>query len=158
MTSRTSTPSADNLRDTIKDAGALLAGRRVFDFARGWDGSHPLDVPVFVVSHSVPAGWPRPDVPFTFVTTGVADAVAAASAAAGDKVVAVAGANVAQQCLNLGLLDEVHVDLVPVLLGRGIRFFDHLEDAPVMLDDPSVVEGRRVTHLRYRVSAAVVDE
>ena len=151
MRSRTSTASADSLRDTIEQAGALVAGRRVFDAARGWDGSHPLDVPVFVVTHSVPAGWPRPDAPFTFITTGVADAVDAASAAAGDGVVAVNGPKVVQQCLNLGILQEIHVDLVPVLLGEGIPFFDHLRHPPVLLEDPSVVQGRRVTHLRYRM-------
>ena len=64
----------------------------------------------------------------------------------------VAGPNIAQQCLNAGLLDEIHIDLVPVLLGKGIRFFDHQTDPLVILDDPVVVVGRRVTHLRYRIA------
>ncbi len=152
MVSRTSAASAQNLRETIDAAGALVAGRRVFDYTQGWNGSHPLDVPVFVVTHSVPEGWPRADAPFTFVTTGVADAVAEASAAAGDKVVGVNGPKVAQQCLELGLLHEIHVDLVPVLLGEGIPFFDHVHHGPVLLTDPQVTEGQRVTHLRYRVA------
>ena len=57
----------------------------------------------------------------------------------------------AQQALNAGLLDEVHIDLVPVLLGEGIPFFDRLRTSPVLLDDPVVVHGERVTHLTYRV-------
>jgi dihydrofolate reductase len=110
-----------------------------------------VHVPVFVVSHTVPDGWPRDDAPFTFVTEGVEVAVAQAKRVAGEKSVGVAGPNIAQQCLNLGLLDEVRVELVPVLLGEGIRFFDHVQHAPVMFDDPTVVQGERVTHLRYRV-------
>lgn len=109
-------------------------------------------LPVFVVSHSIPDGWPRDDAPFTFVADGVARAVAQAKQVAGERYVGVAGPNVVQQCLNLGLLDEVRIELVPVLLGEGIRFFDNVEHPPVMFDDPEVIEGRRVTHLRYRLA------
>jgi dihydrofolate reductase len=66
--------------------------------------------------------------------------------------VGVAGPNIVQQALNLGLVDEIGIDLVPVVLGNGIRFFDNIANAPVRLDNPSVVEGDRVTHLRYRVA------
>lgn len=151
MVSHTTPASAGYLREVIDGAGALLAGRRLFDHTGGWGGSHPLGVPVFVVSHSVPDGWPRDDAPFTFVTDGVESAVAQAKEVAGDKIVGVGGPNVAQQCLDAGLIDEVHIQLVPVLLGEGIRFFDGVHGAPVALDDPTVIEGRRVTHLRYRV-------
>ncbi len=152
MVSRTSAASAGYLRDTIEHAGALVVGRRIFDYTNGWGGSHPLNVPVFVVSHSVPAGWPRADAPFTFVTNGgVARAVANAKAVAGEKFVGVAGPNIAQQCLDAGLLDEVRIELVPVLLGQGIRFFDEPREWPVTLEDPDVIVGTRVTHLRFRV-------
>ncbi len=106
--------------------GALISGRRLFDITGGWNGNHPMGVPVFVVSHAVPDGWPRRDARFTFVTDGVESAVARAKATAGARAVAVASANVAQQCLKAGLIDEIRVDLVPVLLGEGIRFFDSL--------------------------------
>jgi dihydrofolate reductase len=92
-----------------------------------------------------------PDSPFTFVTSGVAGAVAQAKAA-GLGGVGVCGPNIAQQCLSLGLLDEVRVDLVPVLLGKGIRYFDNLGDTSVELDRTEVVEGDGVTHLRFRVT------
>jgi dihydrofolate reductase len=106
---------------------------------------------VFVVTHNPPADWPRGNTPFTFVTEGVEAAVAQAKAAAGEKIVAISGADVAQQCLNAGLLDGIAVDLVPVLLGRGIRWFDNIANAPVTLDDPELTGGRGVTHLYYSV-------
>jgi dihydrofolate reductase len=150
---RTSEASARYLRDSLERVGALVAGRRLFDIGGWGDHGHPFGVPVFVVTHSVPEGWPREDapVPFTFVTDGVERAVEQAKATVGDGVVGVAGPNVAQQCLNAGLLDEVRVDLVPVLLGQGIRYFDNLSDAPVALEGPRVIQGTGVTHLIYRV-------
>jgi dihydrofolate reductase len=154
MVSHTTPTSAAYLLDTIKGAGALVVGRRIFDYTHGWEGSHPLGVPVFVVSHSVPAGWPRDDAPFRFVQDGIESAVAQAKAVAGDKTVGVAGPAIAQQCINAGLLDEVHIELVPVLLGHGIRFFDHLQ-RPVVFDDPTIIVGRRVIHLVYRVHSSV---
>jgi len=149
----TSEPSARELREAIASVGALVCGRRLFDHTRGWDGSHPMGAPVFVVTHTIPSGWPRQDTPtsFTFVTDGLESALAQAKAAAGGKTVAVASASIAQQCLNAGLLDEVAVDLVPVLLGEGIRFFGNLTDTPVHLENPRVIEGTGVTHLRYSV-------
>lgn len=152
MVSRVSPASAAYLTELIEGSGALVVGRRIFDYTNGWDGAHPLGLPVFVVSHSIPDGWPRDDAPFTFVPDGVASAVAQAKQVAGEKYVGVAGPNVVQQCLNLGLLDEVRIELVPVLLGEGIRFFDNVQHPPVMFDDPEVIEGRRVTHLRYRLA------
>lgn len=152
LTFQFSEASAQNFRETLEGLGALIAGRRLFDVAGGWGGRHPADVPVFVVTHTVPEGWPRADAPFTFVTDGVESAVAQAKALAGNRAVAVASANVAQQCLNAGLLDEIQVDLIPVLLGKGIRFFDNLTGAPIKLEGPRVVEGTGVTHLAYRVT------
>ncbi len=150
-TFRTSEASAGHLRDALTSVGALISGRRLFDITGGWNGNHPMGVPVFVVSHAVPDGWPRRDARFTFVTDGVQSAVARAKAAAGARAVAVASANVAQQCLKAGLVDEIRVDLVPVLLGEGIRFFDNLGGNPVKLAGPAVIEGTGVTHLYYRV-------
>jgi dihydrofolate reductase len=148
---RVSEASAAYLRDGFASVRALIVGRRGFDHTNGWGGRHTMDVPVFVVTHRPPPeDWPE-GAPFTFVSEGIESAVAQAQAVAGDGVVAVAGASVAQQCLEAGLLDEIAVELVPVLLGRGIRFFDDVAGAPAMLGDPRVVEGTGVTHLRYRV-------
>jgi dihydrofolate reductase len=150
-TFRTSDASAGYLREIMERIGAIVTGRRLFDVAGGWGGNHPWGVPVFVVTHSVPDGWPRDDAPFTFVTDGVESAVEQAKAAAGERSVSVAGPNIAQQCLDAGLLDEIIVSLVPVLLGQGIPFFANLGRFPVELEDPRVIEGTRVTHLYYRV-------
>jgi dihydrofolate reductase len=97
--------------------GAFVTGRRTFDIANGWNGSPPLGVPTFVVTHTVLQEWDYEGSPFTCVTKGVESAVKQAKAVAGDKGVAVSAASIAQQCIRLGLLDEIHVDLVPVLLG-----------------------------------------
>ena len=143
--------SAAHLRQAFDSVGALVCGRRLFDHTQGWGGSHPVGAPIFVVTHSVPEDWPHPDAPLTFVTDGLESAIAQAKAVAGGKIVAIASANIAQQCLDAGLLDEIVVSLVPVLLGEGIPFFTNLKSAPVRLDGPTVVEGTGVTHLTYRV-------
>ena len=143
---------AEYFRNLIEVTGALVCGRKLFDFTDGWGGTHPLDKPLVVVTHSVPEGWPREGSPFTFVTDGIESAIEQAKALAGDKMVAVNGGTIASQCLDAGLLDEIWVDLVPVLLGAGTRFFDQLEGAPFELEGPiSVVEDTDVSHLRYRV-------
>ena len=110
------------------------------------------DVPIVVVTHQVPKDWvdAHPDAPFSFVTDGVQAAIAKAQELAGDKVVAVTGGTIARQCLDLGLLDEVAIDLVPVVMGRGRPFFGDLSPADRPLGDPTAcVQGDRVTHLLF---------
>jgi dihydrofolate reductase len=144
--------SAAHVRELIDLTGVLVVGRKLFDQTGGWDGTHPLGKPVVVVTHSVPDGWPRADAPFTFVTDGISSAIEQASAIAGDKAVGVNGGTIARQCLELGLLDEIWVDLVPVLLGGGTPFFDQLTNIPVELEGPyEVTPATDVTHLKYRV-------
>jgi len=152
MTFLVSEPSAEHLKGLIAELGAMLTGRRTFEAADGWGGQHAWG-PAFVVTHDVPEGWPRPGSTVEFVTDGIESAVARAKAAAGSKSVSVHGADTIQQCLNAGLLDEIQVDLAAVLLGDGVRLFDHLADTPVVLGDPKVVDGVGVTHLRYPVQA-----
>jgi dihydrofolate reductase len=152
MTFQVSPPSADHLRGLMAEVGAMLTGRRTFERADGWGGQHPWDIPAFVVTHHVPDGWPRPGSTVQFVTDGIESAVARAKAAAASKsVVAVHGAQTIQQLLDAGLLDEIHIDLAAVLLGSGVRLFDHLANTPVVLGNPTVVAGVGVTHLRYPV-------
>jgi dihydrofolate reductase len=134
--------------------GAIIVGRTLFDVTDGWGGRHTMDAPVVVVTHEVPIEWVRahPDAPFTFVSEGVAEAVAAAQEIAGDKTVAVAAGTIARQCLELGLLDEVAVDLVPVVMGEGKPYFGAMGLTDVMLDNPTVcIRGDRVTHLLFPV-------
>jgi dihydrofolate reductase len=151
-----SRPSAEYWRGWVSQLGALVCGRTLFDFTDGWGGRHTMDVPVVVVTHEVPTGWvdAHPDAPFTFVTTGVEDAVAKAQEIAGDRVVAITAGTIARQCLELGLLDEVAVDLVPVVMGQGRPFFGPLALEDVPLGDPTVcIQGDRVTHLVFPVLA-----
>jgi dihydrofolate reductase len=151
MVFKTDPVSAELIRESFYTYGASVTGRRTFDIANAWGGKDPYGVPSFIVSHSVPAEWSGADSPFTFVTDGVASAIAQAQAAAGHKDVGVAAASIAQQCLKLGLLDEIRIHLAPILLGQGIRLFDHFGAAPVELEATRVVAAPGVTHLTFRV-------
>lgn len=152
MTFRTSAASARHLRDLGESLGALLVGRHLFDMMNGWGGRHPMDLTTVVLTHRPPEDRPMEDKNFVFVTGGIEAAVARAREIAGDKDVGVNGGQMARQCLDAGLLDEVHIDLVPVLLGGGTPFFSELRTKPVQLEGPiSVVEGTGVTHIRYAV-------
>lgn len=150
MTFRVSAPSAGHLRALWSELGAVLTGRRTFEVADGWGGNHAWG-PAFVVTHRVPDGWPRPDSTVHFVTDGIESAVRQARAAADGKSVGVHGADTIQQLLNAGLLDELHIDVAAVLLGSGVRLFDHLAATPAILGNPRVIAGVGVTHLRYPV-------
>src|SRR5689334_23897601 len=150
MTFKVSEPSAEHLRALWSELGAVLTGRRTFDRAGGWGGNHAWG-PAFVLTHDIPAGWPRPNSTVHFVTDGLESAVRQAKAAAAGKAVGVHGADTIQQLLNAGLLDELSVDIAAVLLGAGIRLFERLEGAPAFLGDPTVIAGVGVTHLRYPV-------
>ena len=150
MTFRVSEASAEHIRSLWTELGAVLTGRRTFDVAHGWNGNHGWG-PAFVLTHHVPDGWPRPGSTVHFVTDGLESAVNQAKAAAAGKNVGVHGADTIQQLLNAGLLDELSIDIAPVLLGDGVRLFDRLAGTPATLGNPSVIAGVGVTHLRYPV-------
>jgi dihydrofolate reductase len=104
-----------------------------------------------VVTHEPPTDWPFPDAPYTFVN-GIEDTIAQAKEHAGDRDVSVTGGNLTGQAIAAGLVDEIAYNLAPVLFGTGHKFFGDYVGPQVLLDDPRVVEGDRVTHLHYRVS------
>ena len=154
MTFHMTTQSARYWRAWMDSVGAIVVGRTLFDFTDGWGGRHTMGAPVVVVTHEVPTDWVQahPDASLTFVTEGVEAAIAAAQDIAGDKVVAVAAGTIARQCLELGLLDEVAIDLVPVVMGTGRPYFGEMGITDVMLGDPTVnLQGDRVTHLVFPV-------
>jgi dihydrofolate reductase len=151
MTFKVSSQSAEMLRGAFSSIGAIVTGRRTFDITNGWGGRHPLDVPIVVLTHIVPDGWDYEGSPFTFVTDGVESAVEQAREVAGEKDVAVGAASLVQQCLKAGLLDEVHVDIVPVLLGGGVRMFDNLGPEHIELERTQIIEAPDVTHMTFRV-------
>jgi dihydrofolate reductase len=106
---------------------------------------------MIIVTHRVPQEWVYEGSPFLFITDGVASAVAQAKQIAGDKNIGIGGSTITQQCLQAGLLDEIHIELASILLGEGIRLFDNLGPEPIELEKIAVVEGAGVTHLQYRV-------
>jgi dihydrofolate reductase len=133
------------------DCGAIITGRRTFDIAGGWGGHHPLGAPFFLLTHHPPEHSVGPGTGGTVVTGGIESALAQARAVAGKRDIAVCAADMAQQYLRAGLLDEIHVDLVPVLLGGDVRLFANLEGRRFDLECTRVVRSDGVTHLRYRV-------
>lgn len=143
--------TADYLDSVWPDVRAEVVGRHLFDIVNGWDGRPPVGERVFVVTHEAPTDWPFAGAPFTFVTGGLASAVEQASSFAGDGIVHLTGGDLCGQALAAGLVDEISLHVAPVVLGRGIRFFGDFAGPELMLDNPRVVEGDRVTHLHYRV-------
>jgi dihydrofolate reductase len=144
--------SAAYWREWTTSLGALVVGRRLFDITNGWGGRHPIGVPVVVVTHDPPVDWDFPDAALEFETGGVAAAIDRARRIAAGRNVGVAAGTIARQCLELGLLDEVAIDLVPEVLGVGKPYFGELASGAVALGEPSIViHGRRVTHLRFPV-------
>lgn len=144
--------STAHYRQILDATGALIVGRHLFDMTNAWGGQHPMGVPVVVLTHRPPDEPPDGTGEFHFVSDGIERAVATAAELAGDKVVGVNGGTIAIQCLNAGLLDEIWIDLVPVLMGEGTPFFSGLVGAPLRLEDPVVRESHSVTHLRYRIT------
>ena len=156
-------PDDDVIADAVERAGATIMGRRMFSSgagpweddpkANGWWGDEPpFHHPVFVLTHHPREPLELKGTTFTFVTDGIQAAVEQARAAAGAKDVHVAGgANVIQQYLNAGLLDELELHVVPLLLGGGVRLLDQVGDAPIGLELDRVAGSPHVTHLRYRV-------
>ncbi len=134
--------------DELMATGAVIAGRRTFEFAGGWAGDHHDGVPIFVLTRAAPAE--PPPGPARYVTD-IASGVARAKAAAGGRDILLHGAATAQECLRAGLLDEMELQLVPVLMGRGRRLFADLPPEHVELDLVRALDGPGVQHLRYRV-------
>jgi dihydrofolate reductase len=138
--------------DEAMATGAVITGRRTFDHAGGWAGDHHDGVPIFVLTHATPAE-PAPG-HARYVTDGIESCVAQARAAAGDRDILLHGAATAQECLRAGLLDEMELQLVPVLLGQGRRLFADLPPDHVELELVRALDGPGVQHLRYRVRSA----
>lgn len=137
--------------EMFASAGASLSGRRTYDIAGGWNGTHPVNaIPVVVLTHHAPKNPPQGRSKFTF-TDDLEKAVRVAKEAAGDKDVGVAGASVAQQCLKAGLVDEIYIHIAPMLLGDGVRLFEHLGDDSIELEFLNAITTPEATHLRYRV-------
>ncbi|MFC9894602.1 dihydrofolate reductase family protein [Nocardia sp. NPDC127579] len=151
LTYRTSEATARYLRELQEQVGACVVGRKQFDLTAGWNGRHPSGVPVFVVTHRPPpTGWTA-TTPFTFVEDGVEHAIARAREVAGHRDVGVGPGGTVADALRAGLLDELRMDVVPIVLGGGTPMLTGLGDAaPIGFEQAEIIEGIGVTHLIYR--------
>ena len=145
--------SAGYWTEWLSELGCLVVGRLLFDITDGWKGEHPLGVPFVVLTHDMPTDWAHAHTGNAhFVTDGIEAAIAKAQDLAGGMSVGVAAGTVAGQAIAAGLLDEVAIDLVPVVLGAGHPYFADVQPDAVRLGDPTtVVRSTRVTHLRFPV-------
>lgn len=147
---RVSSASAEYVRPMWQEIGTIVMGRHMFDLMNGWEGQPPTGDHVVVVSHRPkPEGW-HPEASYHFVDD-VKPAIDKAQELAGERTVAVNAGEVGGQILAAGLVDEVAIDVVPVVFGSGKRYFGSI-DGQHLLEDPHVViQGGRVLHLRFRV-------
>lgn len=149
-----STRNKELIDDLITTTGAIIMGRRSYDMGDEYDGfvDNPYQVPHFVITHNPPTSVAKGTTQFIFVTDGIKNLVSKAKDLADTKnVIFGGGANVAQQLLKAGLLDEIHIHLVPILLGEGISLWDDLGIEPIQLENIQVIETKDVTHLKFRI-------
>jgi dihydrofolate reductase len=147
---KVSKKSAKLLKKSFKNYGAGIWGRRTFDIAHAW-GGHPPGAPAFIVTHNVPQEWVKDGSPFIFVTDGVESAIRQARQAAREKDVVICTASILQQALQAKLVDEIYVDVAPVILGAGVRLFDRFGTEPIELEYIYSIDAPGVTHLGLRV-------
>lgn len=150
---------APSFKQMIAKTGAAIMGRHVYEMADPFmwaNDDYEFQIPIFVLTHTPPDKYPAANgkLSFTFVTDGVASAVAQAVQAAGDKdVQIIGGAETIQQCLNAGLCDELQIDIVPVLAGSGLKLFEHLDTSKIKLERISVEQPTsQRTSITFRVS------
>ena len=139
-------------RELLAKVGAVILGKRTFDVGLQHWNDTPYPVPSFVVTHEKRDKEEMKSAAFTFVSDGISSAVKQAKAAADGKVIIVMGANVAQQLMKEGLADEIYIQLVPVLLGSGIRLFEHFGTAPIELTCDRAVNSPHITHLKFKIA------
>lgn len=147
---RVSRASAEYVRSQWDEVGVIVMGRTLFDLVNGWEGRPPAGDHVVVVSHRPkPEGW-HPEASYHFADD-VAAAIDKAQKLAGERVVSVNAGEVGGQILAAGLVDEVAIDLVPVVFGSGKRYFGSVDGRHLLEDPHVVIQGERVLHLSYKV-------
>lgn len=150
------TPS---FQEMIKNTGAVIMGRHVYEMADPFlwaNDDYEFQTPIFVLTHTPPAKYPKGNdrLSFTFVTDGIESAISQAKKAGSDKdVQVIGGANTIQQCLNAGLCDELQIDIMPVLLGEGLRLFENIDTDKIELERTKVEETTPIrTSITLRVT------
>jgi len=138
--------------EMFRRSGVMLTGRRTYEIANGWNGNHPVNgIPVVILTHKPPTNVPKGKSKLIFVTDGIESAVSKAKALANGKDVGIGGASIAQQALRAGLVDELYLHVAPVLLGDGVRLFEHLGNKAIRLRIISSLEAQDGIHLRFAV-------
>jgi len=143
-------------KESIQNTGAVVMGRKTFAMGEpdAYADHYEYQVPIFVVTKAAPTKTPKESerLSFTFVTDGVSSAIKKAKESAGDKdVTIVGGASIAAQALQTGLVDEIHMDIMPLLFGKGLRPFEQIEEESIQLEKMDVMETSVRTHLTFRV-------
>jgi dihydrofolate reductase len=147
---KVSSASAEYVRAMWEAIGTIVMGRKLFDQVNGWEGRPPAGDHVVVVSHRPkPEGW-HPEASYHFVDD-VTKAIDKAQELAGERTIAVNAGDVGSQILAAGLVDEVAMDLVPVVFGSGVRYFGNINGQHLLEDPDVVIQGDRVLHLRFKV-------
>jgi dihydrofolate reductase len=137
---------APSFKQMIEDTGAVIMGRHTYEMADPFqwvNEDYEFQVPLFILTHTPPEKYPQgnDNLSVTFVTDGIKSAITQAKKAAGDKdVQVIGGADVIQQCLNRGLCDELQIDVMPMLLGQGLRLFEHIDTDRITLERINVDE------------------
>ena len=147
--------NTEMLQEEIRTTGAVVMGKHSYNMADPdkFADYYEYQVPIFVLTHHVPDKKPKENdkLTVTFVTDGVESAVAKAKGAAGDKNIVLIGASTNQQCMNAGLCDELHIGIMPVLLGGGLRLFEHIEVARITLEKFKIFETGARTDIWFKV-------
>jgi dihydrofolate reductase len=148
-------------KEQVQDTGAVIMGRHVYEMADPFmwvNDDYEFQVPLFVLTHTPPAKYPKGNdkLSVTFVTDGIESAISLAMKAAADKdVLVIGGAGTIQRCLNSGLCDELQIDIMPVLLGKGLRLFENIDTNKIQLERTKVVETTPVrTTIIFKVTGA----
>ena|SRR5579859_8065300 len=148
--------NTEMLQEEIRTTGAVVMGRHAYAMGNpdSYADTYEFQVPIFVLTHHVPETLPKQNdkLTFTFVIDGSQSAIEQAKAASGDKnVMVIGGANTVQQLIKAGFVDEIQVGIMPVLLGEGLRLFEHLGTDAIRLEKISVIESAARTDLQFRV-------
>lgn len=146
----------EEINAAMNNTGSVVMGRNSFEGAEDKDAyadNYEFQVPLYILTHHPPARHPKEnaDLTITFVTDGIENAIRQAKSSADEKDVVVLGASTGQQALKAGLVDELQIAVAPILLGKGLRFFEHLDDLEIELEKIKTIETGRQVEIWYKV-------
>ncbi len=138
--------------EMYKKAGAMLTGRKTYEIANGWNGTHPVNgIPIIILTHNPPKDVPKGKSTILFVTDGIISAVSKAKELAKERYVGIGSASVAQQALRAGLVDEIYLHIAPILIGDGVKLFENIGDEAIQLRKMGSIDAEGMIHSRYEI-------